>query len=82
MQDRVFHKKGKSHALTESFASRTHVGEENNLSWRKLTPLECMRLQTVPDDYLMPVSNSQKYKLLGNGMTVDVIAHILNNMKL
>ena len=82
MQDRVFHKEGKSHALTESFASRTHVGEENNLSWRKLTPLECMRLQTVPDDYLMPVSNSQKYKLLGNGMTVDVIAHILNNMKL
>ena len=82
MQDRVFHKKGKSHALTESFASRTHVGEENNLSWRKLTPLECERLQTVPDNYTNHVSNTQRYKMLGNGWTVDVIAHILNNMEL
>jgi len=82
MQDRVFHKKGKSHALTESFASRTHVGEENNLSWRKLTPLECERLQTVPDNYTNHVSNTQRYKMLGNGWTVEVIAHILNNMEL
>lgn len=52
----------------------------DELHWRKLTPLECMRLQTVPDDYLMPVSNSQKYKLLGNGWTVEVIKHIFNNM--
>jgi len=82
MQDRVFHKEGKSHALTESFADRTNVGEENNLSWRKLTPLECERLQTVPDNYTNHVSNTQRYKMLGNGWTVDVIAHILNNMKL
>ena len=82
MQDRVFHKEGKSHALTESFASRTHVGEENNLSWRKLTPLECERLQTVPDNYTNHVSNTQRYKMLGNGWTVEVIAHILNNMEL
>jgi len=82
MQDRVFHKKGKSHALTESFASRTHVGEENNLSWRKLTPLECERLQTVPDNYTNHVSNTQRYKMLGNGWTVEVIAHILNNIEL
>ena len=39
-----------------------------------------MRLQTVPDDYKMPVSNTQKYKMLGNGWTVAVIAHILQNM--
>jgi DNA (cytosine-5)-methyltransferase 3A len=51
-------------------------------SIRKLTPLECMRLQTVPDDYLMPVSNTRKYMLLGNGWTVDVICHILKNMDL
>jgi len=82
MQDRVFHKEGKSHALTESFASRTHVGEENNLSWRKLTPLECERLQTVPDNYTNHVSNTQRYKMLGNGWTVEVIAHILNNIEL
>jgi DNA-cytosine methyltransferase len=71
---------GKSNSLTTVQKDSVVVNEE--LSWRKLTPLECMRLQTVPDDYLMPVSNSQKYKLLGNGMTVDVIAHILNNMEL
>ncbi|ANU54405.1 DNA cytosine methyltransferase [Acutalibacter muris] len=44
---------------------------------RKLTVLECMRLQTVPEDYIFPVSNSQAYKMLGNGWTVEVIAHIL-----
>lgn len=51
---------------------------------RKLTVTECKRLQTVPDDYIMPVSNTQAYKQLGNGWTVDVIAHILSfipNMK-
>jgi len=53
-----------------------------NLSWRKLTPLECERLQTVPDNYTNHVSNTQRYKMLGNGWTVEVIAHILNNMEL
>lgn len=48
---------------------------------RKLTPMECERLQTVPEDYTNHVSNTQRYKMLGNGMTVDVIAHILNNME-
>jgi DNA (cytosine-5)-methyltransferase 3A len=43
---------------------------------RKLTPIECERLQTVPDNYSAIVSNSQRYKMLGNGWTVDVIAHI------
>jgi DNA (cytosine-5)-methyltransferase 3A len=45
---------------------------------RKLTVTECMRLQTVPESYIFPVSNSQAYKMLGNGWTVDVIAHILS----
>lgn len=44
---------------------------------RKLTVLECKRLQTVPEDYIFPVSDTQAYKMLGNGWTVDVIAHIL-----
>ena len=44
---------------------------------RKLTVTECKRLQTVPDWYEFPVSNAQAYKMLGNGWTVDVIAHIL-----
>ena len=48
--------------------------------FRKLTPLECERLQTVPDNYTEGVSNTQRYKMLGNGWTVDVICHILKNM--
>lgn len=49
-------------------------------TYRKLTPLECERLQTVPDNYTEGVSNTQRYKMLGNGWTVDVIAHIFNNI--
>lgn len=45
---------------------------------RKLTVTECKRLQTVPDNYVFPVSNTQAYKMLGNGWTVDVISHILS----
>lgn len=44
---------------------------------RKLTVTECKRLQTVPDEYIFPVSDSQAYKMLGNGWTVEVIAHLL-----
>ncbi len=50
--------------------------------WRKLTPLECERLQTVPDNYTNHVSNTQRYKMLGNGWTIEVIAHILQNMEI
>lgn len=48
---------------------------------RKLTPIECERLQTLPDNYTEGISNSQRYKCLGNGWTVDVIAHILKYLK-
>lgn len=47
---------------------------------RKLTVTECKRLQTVPEWYEFPVSNSQAYKMLGNGWTVDVIAHLLRGI--
>ena len=46
---------------------------------RKLTVTECKRLQTVPDAYVFPVSDTQAYKMLGNGWTVDVIAHIMSH---
>lgn len=46
---------------------------------RKLTVRECMRLQTVPETYAFPVSDSQAYKMLGNGWTVDVIVHIMSH---
>jgi DNA-cytosine methyltransferase len=63
---------------------------DKKLSWRKLTPLECERLQTVPDGYSLVlddngkqlVSDSQRYKMLGNGWTIDVITHIMKNMEL
>lgn len=45
---------------------------------RKLTPIECERLQTLPDNYTEGVSDTQRYKMLGNAWTVDVIAHILS----
>ena len=48
---------------------------------RELTVRECMRLQTVPEWYEWPVSKSQAYKMLGNGWTVEVIAHLLRGLK-
>jgi DNA-cytosine methyltransferase len=53
---------------------------EINSKIRKLTPIECERLQTLPDNYTQGVSDSQRYKVLGNGWTVDIIAHILKNI--
>jgi DNA (cytosine-5)-methyltransferase 3A len=49
--------------------------------YRKLTSIECERLQTVPDNYTNHVSNTQRYKMLGNGWTVDVITHIFSAMQ-
>lgn len=70
--------KDKSNCLTVSgYDFRQYV----HPSYRKLTPLECERLQTVPDEYTDGVSNSQRYKMLGNGWTVSVIKHILGEMK-
>ena len=47
---------------------------------RKLTPTECERLQAVPNGYTEGVSNTQKYRMLGNGWTVEVIKHILKEI--
>lgn len=51
----------------------------DNEMWRKLTPIECERLQTLPDNYTEGVSNTQRYKMLGNGWTVDIIAHLFKH---
>lgn len=53
---------------------------DENYYCRKLTPVECERLQTLPDNYTGGVSNTQRYKALGNGWTVDVVTHIFKNM--
>jgi site-specific DNA-cytosine methylase len=55
---------------------------KNHKTWRKLTINECERLQGVPKDYTSIVSKNERGKQLGNGWTVDVIAHILKNIKL
>ena len=52
----------------------------SEISTRRYTPTECERLQTVPDNYTNHVSNTQRYRMLGNGWTVDVITHILKNI--
>lgn len=57
----------------------TGVWTKDNI--RKLDPIECERLQTVPDNYTEGVSNTQRYKMLGNGFTVDVIAHLLKPLQ-
>ena len=69
----------KSNCLTTVQKDNVVVSKD---MWRKLTPLECERLQTLPDNYTSAVSNSQRYKMIGNGWTVDVIAHILKGIQL
>lgn len=77
----------KSPALTSnSWEHNNHLlfgeeGEEYRKAYlRKLTPIECERLQTLPDGYTEGVSNTQRYKTIGNGWTVDVISHILKGI--
>ena len=69
----------KSNSVTS--VQKDNVLTQDEVYWRKLTPLECERLQTVPDNYTNHVSNTQRYKMLGNGWTIEVIAHILQNME-
>ena len=78
---RVYDKDGKSPTLnTCGGGNREPKISLGDKQWRKLTPLECERLQTVPDNYTSSVSNTQRYKMLGNGWTVDVIAHLFKNI--
>ena len=62
-------------------SSEEHPNIYNGVLYRKLTPLECERLQTFPDGWTDCVSNTQRYKALGNAWTVDVIAHIFKCMQ-
>jgi len=71
--------------LDEKTGTLTTVQKDNVVvdgpTYRKLTPIECERLQTLPDNYTEGVSNTQRYKALGNGWTVDVIVHLLQGLK-
>jgi site-specific DNA-cytosine methylase len=71
---------GKSACLTANMFKGVPYGVIRE-RMRRLTPIECERLQTLPDDYTKGVSNTQRYKMIGNGWTADVIAHIFKNIK-
>jgi DNA-cytosine methyltransferase len=71
---------GKMNCLTATYSIKEHTLIDEKSNYRKLTPIEFERLQTVPDNYTNHVSNTQRYKMLGNGWTVDVIAHIFSTM--
>lgn len=77
--DRIYSPEGKSVNLSANGGGRgakTGLYLDNS-QIRKLTPLECERLQSLPDNYTEGVSNTQRYKALGNGFNVEVISHIL-----
>jgi DNA-cytosine methyltransferase len=55
-----------------------HINNDDLIKIRRLTPTECERLQTLPINYTEGVSDTQRYKMIGNGWTVDIIAHIFS----
>ena len=72
---------GKTPALSiSSWQNNNFIVHTDDLKWRRVTPLEYERLQTVPDNYSNCVSKTQRYKMLGNGFTVDVICHLLKGI--
>ena len=86
---RVYSSDGKSKTLNAGNGGGGEAGQRTGIylhenSIRRLTPVECCRLQTVPDDYFYDsqgkdiISDTQKYRCLGNGWTVDVIAYIFS----
>ena len=89
---RVYSRQGKSPTLTTMQGGwRMPKVETGKLHWRALTPLECERLQTLPDGWtkygvfgykldVTNISNSQRYKMIGNGFTRAVISHILEGV--
>ena len=81
-QNRVYHPDGKTPALMQGTGGRTiniiTDAGGGHIRIRRLTPTECARLQTVPERYKWVVSETQQYKMLGNGWTVEVIKHIFS----
>lgn len=87
--NRVYGINGKSPALeSRDFKDPKRISQDS-ITWRKLTPLECERLQTLPDNYTalgimkgkeVNISNSQRYKMCGNGWTLEIIKHIFKNL--
>jgi len=80
--DAFFNAKGKASCLTANMAKgqKATYCVNDNKEIHKYTPIECERLQTVPDNYTDGVANSHRFHMLGNGWTVDVIIHIFKGM--
>jgi DNA (cytosine-5)-methyltransferase 3A len=78
-QDRIYDINGISPALQAQLPKGSTMINTSRI--RRLTPTECERLQTVADNYTAHVSDSQRYKMLGNGWTISVIAHIFSYIK-
>ena len=80
--ERVYSVEGKSVTLTANGGGRGAKGGLYLINGmvRKPTPIECERLQTIPDNYTACLSNNERRKVIGNGWTVDVIAHILRSI--
>lgn len=89
---RIYSDEGKSPTLRTMQGGNTQpkvfIGDDikkplvMNFTYRKLTPVECERLQTVPDNYTSCVSNSQRYKMLGNGWNVETVLHFFRWLKI
>lgn len=79
-QNRIYDTEGKSPALMHGHAGNT-INVFGGDKIRRLTPLECSRLQTIPSWYVWQCSETQTYKMLGNGWTVEVIKHIFSYLK-
>ena len=80
MHKRVFNPDFKCHTLTCVSGGNQQKKVFQNGKARKLTPIEYERLQTLPDNYTEGVADSRRYTVIGNGWTVDVIAHILSGI--
>lgn len=76
-----FRNDGKSNCLMANNTVKDNLVKQQTV-FRRLTPIECERLQTLPDDYTKCVSNTQRYKALGNGWTVDIVGFIFSKMQL
>ena len=81
MAKRVYHSDGKHPTLTTLTGGGRRKTITDGTDMFKLMPIHCERLQTVPDNCTEGVSNNQRYKILGNGWTVDVVAHIFKGLK-
>jgi DNA (cytosine-5)-methyltransferase 3A len=80
--DRLYSALSKSPTLlaNRSIDLKIDVCQKDLNSWRTLTPVECERLQTVPENYTSSVADRHRYRAIGNGWTVDVIAHIFKGL--